>query len=246
MIVGLDNEGKVQVFNKVAEKIIGYTKKELEGRNWFEVVVPRNRYPQVWREFKRLMKGNLPKRFYNPILTKSGEERYIIWQSNQVLEQGQIVGVISFGVDALEQIFIENQNIETKGESVLQAIIEKVISQAVTGVFANVIPPQYQDSNIINEIGILNRAAIGINKRPWKNVFVVGEALSQNDMTTHEIAQKLNCDRTTAYRIIDRLKRYGFVEKKGARYTLSNKNCPLLYYLCRKRQDLKNRLDVAI
>ena len=109
MVVGLDSHGKIQVFNQAAERITGYSRKELEGRNWFEVIVPKDRYPEVWREFERLTAGGLPKNFENPILTKSGEERYVVWQNNEVHEQGQIVGTISFGIDITERKRLEEE-----------------------------------------------------------------------------------------------------------------------------------------
>jgi len=75
MIIGLDSQGNIQVFNPAAERITGYTKTNLEGKNWFETLVPRDRYPEVWDEFSRLMSGGLPKLFENPIQTKNGKER---------------------------------------------------------------------------------------------------------------------------------------------------------------------------
>jgi PAS domain S-box-containing protein len=109
MVVGLDNNGNVQVFNQAAERITGYSREELQGRNWFEVIVPKDRYPQVWAEFERLTAGGLPKNFENPILSKSGEERYIIWQNNEVRDQGRIAGTISFGIDITERKRVEEE-----------------------------------------------------------------------------------------------------------------------------------------
>jgi PAS domain S-box-containing protein len=108
MVLGLDKHGNIRVFNQAAERITGYTRKELEGRNWFDVIVPKDRYPEVWREFERLA-GGLPKNFENPILTKSGEERYIVWQNNEVREQGKMAGMISFGIDITERKRMEEQ-----------------------------------------------------------------------------------------------------------------------------------------
>jgi PAS domain S-box-containing protein len=99
MIVGLDIEGNITLFNQAAEEITGYQRAELAGRNWFEVLVPKDRYPEVWDEFHRLLSGGLPKHFENPILTKAGRERYIVWQNNEIRELGRIVGTISFGMD---------------------------------------------------------------------------------------------------------------------------------------------------
>jgi PAS domain S-box-containing protein len=103
MVIGLDTQGDVQVFNEAARAITGYTREDLKGRNWFEVVVPKDRYPQVWSEFERLTEGGLPVEYENPILTKSGEERYIVWRNSRVVENGDVIGTISVGIDITER-----------------------------------------------------------------------------------------------------------------------------------------------
>ncbi len=113
MVIGLNTKGEITVFNNAAENISGYTKSELGKRNWFEVLVPRTRYPDVWEEFSRLEEGNLPKYYSNPILTKTGEERYILWSNSVISEKGQITGTISFGIDITER---------KKGEVALEEI----------------------------------------------------------------------------------------------------------------------------
>lgn len=99
MILSLDRDGHIDIFNRTAEKITGYTLAEVTGKNWFEILTPKDRYPAVWEEFHRLMAGGIPTTFENPILTKSGEERHIMWQNNQVTADGQVVATISFGND---------------------------------------------------------------------------------------------------------------------------------------------------
>ncbi len=99
MVVGLDLNGKITIYNKAAENITGYTREELEGQNWFDLLVPEKLYPSVRWEFEKLLKKGLAKNFENQILTKSGEERYIVWQNNEVYEGDQISGSISFGLD---------------------------------------------------------------------------------------------------------------------------------------------------
>lgn len=102
IILGLDPDGKITIFNETAEKITGYTARELQGRNWFETLTPKDRYPQVWAEFQRIAAGGVPKVFENPILTKAGHERHIMWQNNQVRMHGRVVATISFGNDITE------------------------------------------------------------------------------------------------------------------------------------------------
>ncbi len=103
MIVGLDLKGDITLFNKAAEQITGYALADLQGRNWFEVLVPRARFPEVWREFERLTSGSLPDRFENPVLTRSGEERLIAWRNSVVTIGGVATGTLSFGIDVTDR-----------------------------------------------------------------------------------------------------------------------------------------------
>jgi PAS domain S-box-containing protein len=99
MIVALDADGDILVFNHAAEELTGYTKDELVGRNWFEVITPKDRYPEVWDEFNRLASNGLPQTFENPILTKDGRERIVSWKNRDLRDAGMFAGTISFGID---------------------------------------------------------------------------------------------------------------------------------------------------
>ena len=115
IILSLDSDGKIDIFNQAAEKITGYSRSELIGKNWFEILVPRDRYPEVWEEFTRLVTGGPPKTFENPILTKTGEERHILWHNNQVRVDGKVTATISFGNDITEQKQIGQALKESEG-----------------------------------------------------------------------------------------------------------------------------------
>lgn len=103
MVIVLDSTGDIKVFNDTAEKITGYTREELRGKNWFEILVPRERYREVSGEFERLLAGGLPKEIENPILTKDGEERHIVWQNSELVHNGQVDGTVSFGIDITDR-----------------------------------------------------------------------------------------------------------------------------------------------
>jgi PAS domain S-box-containing protein len=106
IVIQLDLAGNIQVFNQAAEKITGYSRDEVMNRNW-DILVPRDLYPKTWDDFSRLSSGGLPKNNENPIRTKSGNERYIAWQNNELYDNGLIVGIISFGMDITERIQAE-------------------------------------------------------------------------------------------------------------------------------------------
>jgi len=104
IFVQLDIRGDVVRINEAAEQITGYRQADVQGKSWFKTLVPRERYPHVWEMFDRITKnGDVLKHFENPILTKSGEERHIIWQNSVLRENDEIVGTISYGLDITER-----------------------------------------------------------------------------------------------------------------------------------------------
>ena len=103
MIVQLNRAGQITLFNRAGTLITGYTEAELLGREWFDVLVPRERYPEVWRAFTRIAEGDLPREFENPVLTKSGEERTIAWRNSVLREHGRVSGLLAVGVDITAQ-----------------------------------------------------------------------------------------------------------------------------------------------
>jgi PAS domain S-box-containing protein len=123
IIVGLNNEGKINLLNETAEKISGYSFSELEGKDWFEILVPEEKYPHIREKFvEHTAKGKIPETFKNHILTKSGEERYISWQNNLLVEGENRIGTISFGVDITESKMAEKslQESEEKYRTLLE------------------------------------------------------------------------------------------------------------------------------
>lgn len=121
MIVVLDAKGHIRVINKTAEEITGYTRQELLGREWFEILVPKDKYPNVWEHFQKSAQDGLPGSFENPILTKAGEERFISWQNTELLENGAYSGSISYGIDItkrkqLEEQILQSQKMEAIGQ----------------------------------------------------------------------------------------------------------------------------------
>jgi two-component system, cell cycle sensor histidine kinase and response regulator CckA len=104
VFVQLNSEGGVVRLNEAAEQITGYRQAEIQGKNWFETLVPKDRYPHVWELFNNITRnGRIPKIFENPMLTKNGQERHIAWQNSMLKDNGNVVGTISFGMDITER-----------------------------------------------------------------------------------------------------------------------------------------------
>ncbi len=133
IVIGLDTHGDITVFNRAAEALTGYRRSEVLNRNWFEILVPQDRYPHAAQEFERIMADGRPEKFENPILTKSGEERHIIWQNSKVVEQGRITGSISFGLDLTDSKRAEEEK-ERLQAQLLQAQKMESVGRLAGGV----------------------------------------------------------------------------------------------------------------
>ncbi len=99
IVIGLDADRKLTVFNEAAERITGYTRGELEETGWFDTLMPPSHYPGLKERLLETAKYGIPRHLEGPIHTKSGEDRQIAWSNSEVVENGRVTGTISFGVD---------------------------------------------------------------------------------------------------------------------------------------------------
>ncbi|MBF8277340.1 MAG: two component system sensor histidine kinase, hybrid [Candidatus Brocadiaceae bacterium] len=100
MVIGLDLQGTVQVFNKAAEIVTGYKKDDVLGKNCFKILMPNDVWFDSKQSFSRWRANRRMQDTYeSPILTKFGKKRYLSWQSSEIIDQGDVIGIISFGND---------------------------------------------------------------------------------------------------------------------------------------------------
>lgn len=127
LIVGINLTGEINLFNKKCEEVTGYTKKEVLGKNWFEMFLPERWRANVQKIFCSMIDGELPSKFENPIRTKNGEERLIAW-SNTVIrnEKLEITGALGIGQDITEQKSLENQVLQAERLAIIGKMAAKV------------------------------------------------------------------------------------------------------------------------
>jgi len=104
IIVGLDKDHLIKIFNDGAENITGYKKDEVIGKDWFKMFFPDDMLDEMNKVWKDAWRASLSS-YTNPILIKSGEERTISWQSSKMYEGDKKKDnfLISIGEDITER-----------------------------------------------------------------------------------------------------------------------------------------------
>jgi two-component system cell cycle sensor histidine kinase/response regulator CckA len=107
MLVALDRDGRIELANRYACAVLGWSESELIGRNWFELCLPARTGDAVRGRLHDLIDGDAAI-VENWIRTKSGEERLIEWR-NTLLRgaDGKRTGTLSSGVDITERRALE-------------------------------------------------------------------------------------------------------------------------------------------
>ncbi len=156
MLVGLDTEGRVTLFNAAAEGITGFTREEVLGRDWSAAMLPAHLAEANAALYRDFIAGrtSLPRQYQGAIRTKDGRQRHIAWQ-NSLQKQGEAVtGIIAFGIDITEQKQAEaelrrlHRAIEQAAEGVL------IADESGTILYAN---PAFERMTGLGQEGLLFR-----------------------------------------------------------------------------------------
>ncbi|MGB8953031.1 MAG: two-component regulator propeller domain-containing protein, partial [Candidatus Aminicenantales bacterium] len=106
MIVILDNNGNVNLLNKKGGEILGYSEKEIVGKNWFDNFLPKRLTEKEKATFEKMQQREIDLLEYaeNIIQTRNGEERIILWHNTLLTdEKDQIIGILSSGEDITDR-----------------------------------------------------------------------------------------------------------------------------------------------
>lgn len=99
-----DRERRVVDWNRQAERVFGWTREEILGRDFFDFLLPESAIPPVAEIADILLAGNFSSRSINENLTKRGETILCEWNSSvQRDSHGKVASVISLALDISER-----------------------------------------------------------------------------------------------------------------------------------------------
>lgn len=114
IIVVLDKDGKIVMFNKASENLTGYNEAEVKGRYIWDFLIPERFIPPVRTTFDELVEQKAPNSIKNPVLSKDGREFTLLWNNTVIIEEKEIKYVIGTGIDITEKEQLEAHLLETQ------------------------------------------------------------------------------------------------------------------------------------
>ncbi|MEL4305161.1 sensor histidine kinase [Methanococcoides sp. LMO-2] len=119
-IIGVvDRNFKVTLVNQKACDVLGYSKEEVMGQNWFDIFVPEYIREDIKKGYRGVINGVIepPEFSEKPIVTRNRGERWVLWHDVILRDDDMnIVGTISSGDDITERKLAENAMEEANTE----------------------------------------------------------------------------------------------------------------------------------
>ena len=110
IFIEMDINGKILKFNESAERITGWKKDEVLGKNWFDIMIPKEKKHEMLMFLNKIKYdfNDEYKKHENEIITKNGEIRYVVWRNN-FIKSSQGTNIVSFGMDMTERKKFEEE-----------------------------------------------------------------------------------------------------------------------------------------
>lgn len=123
----INKDQKIELINQKGCEVLGYSRDEIIGKNWFHNCIPKNEKKELALYFDQILEGVIepPSEYENWVVAKGNKRKLIRWR-NAVLkdEDAKITGLISSGVDVTDKMVTEQRlrESEEKNRAILNAM----------------------------------------------------------------------------------------------------------------------------
>jgi len=117
MIVALDLDGFVTLMNPKGCEIMGMKETEIMGKDWIENFIPTRLRENAKKVFAELIRGETPAVQYyeNEVMTSSGEERLIAWNTSMIRDEaGRAISILFSGEDVTDRRQSEKREVSLR------------------------------------------------------------------------------------------------------------------------------------
>ncbi|MBK8906545.1 MAG: PAS domain S-box protein [Rhodospirillales bacterium] len=141
LVVALDTEGRIVLFNRACETLTGYSFEEVRDQPFFDLFLPPEEVEQVRAVFAALVAGDYPNSHTNRWCTRSGETRLITWTNTAIIGSGGAVDyVIGTGIDMSQRTAAE-QKVQDLRDQLLRVTRLSELGQMVSALAHEVNQP---------------------------------------------------------------------------------------------------------
>ena len=104
LVLVIDTAGRVVRFNRTCENISGYQFTQLQGRPFWEQLIPKEDFEETIATFEKIRNGGYPAAYENRWLARDGSVKRIAWSATALLDaQNQVAFIIATGIDVTVQ-----------------------------------------------------------------------------------------------------------------------------------------------
>ena len=104
VVISLDAAHHITEWNAAAERVSGYARAEVIGRNYHDLFLPADVRPAVEAESARLANGRATRGFEGVMVTRDGRRRTLLWNAHpQPDRSGQVTGIVAVAQDITDR-----------------------------------------------------------------------------------------------------------------------------------------------
>jgi PAS domain S-box-containing protein len=124
IVVGLDMDGRIKLFNSGAQRVLGYDRDEVLGKGWFDLLMEENAGKGDLEVLKWDIGSGFNTRYENRIRSESGRILTISWENTVIIdEKDEISMVMMVGQDITNMKLMED-SLRKRGEDLAGALRE--------------------------------------------------------------------------------------------------------------------------
>ena len=110
LVFVLDTQGRFIRFNRACEQMTGYSAKEVEGKHFWDLFVPREEVIAAKTAFQKLRAAQFPNQYEKYWVVRDGSRRLITWSNTALVNaDGSLKYFITSGIDITERKQAEEQ-----------------------------------------------------------------------------------------------------------------------------------------
>lgn len=150
VLIGIAPHGMIFEWNREAQHVFGYSRREVLGRNYFELLVPEPARDAAAADLRRGLAGETVRHTEHVVRGSDGIDRIVLWNFTSLVDaSGHAIGVIASGQDITERSLAERASRQQR--EILETILDHIpMMVAFIDARGSV---RWANANLVNTLG---------------------------------------------------------------------------------------------